>query len=90
MASKLSQLEFDSQKRISSCLLESRVIAWSVRDLIPANVPVKNSLKLAGKRLIHNIPRLMFPKHNELVRKEISNILEVGIIFWCHPLGSLQ
>ena len=69
--------EADVLKRIVS---SSGTVAWSIKDLRPADVPVRHHFDLTDNTPIHHRARRLAPKHNDYVRKEIDDMLEAGII----------
>lgn len=80
LASKVFHLDKISQRRICECLLKEDVIPWSVKDLMPAVMPVTSFFEINDNKRIHNRPSHMAPRQNELSRKEIDDMLKAGII----------
>ena len=91
LSQKVKHLDEMMQTEVLSMLNESHCIAWSLRDLSPADVPVKHHFELNDNAPIHHRSRRMAPKHNEFIRKELDNLLDAGIIVpvssaWSFPV----
>lgn len=68
------------QRDISDALRDAAVVAWSMEELRPASVPITNGFELKDATLIYHQARRIAPKHYEIVRNEIENMLRAGII----------
>lgn len=91
LASKVSYLGVGSSKTFCQYILESYIIVWSTKDLSPAEVPVRHFSELTNESPILNRLRSMAPKRNEIVRKEIIDMLEARIVVpassaWSFPV----
>lgn len=64
LASNVSHLDVSSQESVCQYLLDTEVIAWSTKDLRPAEVPVKHCFELTDGDPIYSRPRRMPPEHN--------------------------
>ena len=56
------------------------IAAWSLDDLRPADVPVTHSFELKDPSPNRHASRRLPPRHNGVVRQELDNMLEAGII----------
>ena len=88
---KVSHLNEESGDRISGILRDNNIVAWSLQDLCPADVPVRHYFELTDYTPIHHRAHRLAPKHNEFVRKELDNLLDAGIIVpassaWSFPI----
>ena len=77
---KLRHLAFKTMESILSSIQNSGIVAWSLDDLRPADVPVSHSFELEDPRPITHTARRLPPRHNEMVREELRQMLEAGII----------
>lgn len=77
---KLTHLESEEAIKISRTMLQTNVIASSLLDLGPADVPVQHEFELTDDRPIYHTARRMAPKHNEIVRKELDGMLKAKIV----------
>lgn len=53
---------------------------WGIQDLELASVPVVHPFELMGDTPTHSRARRMPPKHNCVLKKELNELLEAGII----------
>ena len=88
---KFSHLPMNKQAIFKDSITSSKTIAWSMKDLRPADVPVRHHFELTDDTSIHHRARRLAPKHNSIVRKEIDDMLEAGIIVpassaWSFPV----
>ena len=77
---KVSHLDEKIQGLIIDLLKSTTNIAWSLRDLCPADVPVKHHFELSDNNPLYHRARRMSPRHNDFIRKELDNLLDAGII----------
>lgn len=77
---KLSHLPAREAAEILDALMTSKVVASSLNDLGPVNVPVEHSFQLTDNNPVYHRGRRMAPKHNELVRDELQKMLRAGIV----------
>ena len=88
---KLRHLAFENREGIVSSMQNSGIVAWSLDDLRPADVPVSHSFELEDPRPITHTIRRLPPRHNEVVHEELRKMLEAGIITpsisaWSFPI----
>ena len=77
---KLAHLDSDIQNVIETAMMENSIVAISLDDLRPAEVPIKHHFELEEKNPIYHSAMRMAPLHNNIVRKELDKMLEGGII----------
>ena len=77
---KVVHLPTSMQETIVENLEESGVVARSLDDLRPSDVPIQHEFELTDSSPIHFSPRRLPPRHSMLVRREIDKMLEAGII----------
>lgn len=77
---KVSHLPDYVARELLSTLQELEIVAWSLDDLRPANVPVRHAFDLTSDVPIHSRARRLPPKHNDMIRDEIYKMLWAGII----------
>lgn len=77
---KLAHLPKGNAEHLTKILSGSGIIAASLHDLRPANVPVRHSFELKNDEPIYSGGRRLPPKHNKIVKEEIDRMLEAGIV----------
>ena len=77
---KLANLDGDTQNTIDTEMMEKSIVATSLEDLRPAEVPIKHCFELDGTNPIYYSARRLAPLHIDIVRKELYKMLEAGII----------
>lgn len=85
---KLSLLDEFSQQTLFALFQTWNIVAWPLRDLSPAHVPVKHFLELTDSLPTHQRPHRMASKHNGIIRKELDDLLDAGIIVLASPTWS--
>lgn len=80
LTEKLLHLWSEDATEIREILNEPNVVAASLHDLGPADVPIQHSFELTNDQSIFHVARRMAPKHNELVQKKFRITLKVGIV----------
>lgn len=75
---KWSHFKTEVSDEILKTLNRKNVVAFSLHDLGPADVPVQHSFTLTGEQPIHYAARRMDPKHNQLLREKMDKKLRVG------------
>ena len=80
LAAKLAHLPGKTQEEISHALRESNVVAWSLHELRPCDVPVSHSFELETETPIHSSIRRLPSRHATVVREELDKMLKAGII----------
>lgn len=61
-------------------MIKANVVAQSIHELRPKNVPFRHSFELTDESPIFHQPSKMAPQHNVIVQKGIDVMLEAGII----------
>ena len=89
---KVCHLAFKTRESIVSSIQKSGIVALTLDDLRPADVPVSHSFELEHPRSITHTARRLPPRHNEVVREELRKMLEAGIITpsvsaWSFPIA---
>ena len=77
---KVVDLPTNMKEKIVEKLEESGLVARILEDLRPSDVPIQHGFELMDSSPIHFSPRRLPPRHSMLVRREIDNMLEAGII----------
>ena len=77
---KLAHLDNEAQRIIETALIDKSIVATSLDDLRPTEVPIKHHFELDDTNPIYHSARRMAPLHNKIVRKELDKMLEAGII----------
>lgn len=85
LSCKFKRMELMDQRALVRDLKDTDVTAWDIQDLEPAHVSMVHSFQLIDDPLIHSRVRDMAPNHNDVLKKEVNTLLEVGIIT---PAGS--
>lgn len=62
------------------------VVAWTLKDRTPANVPYRNSFELNAFRSISYTVRIMHANHDQIIKKKVEKMLWAQII---KPVRSL-
>ena len=60
--------------------MDNSIVATSLDDLRPDEVPIKHHFELDNTNPIYHSARGMAPLYNAIVRKELDKVLEAGII----------
>ena len=71
----------DSQNIIETAMMEKSVVATSLDDPLPAEVPIKNHFELDDTNLIYRSPMRTAPLHNYIVCKEPDKMLEAAMVW---------
>lgn len=77
---RLAHLLKDAQDILGNALLQKYVVASSLEDLRPAEVPHEHYFELDYSNPIYHSARRISPLHNEFARKELDKMLDTGII----------
>ena len=77
---RLAHLDNEAKSVIETALMDKSIVATSLDDLRPAEVPIKHHFELGNTIPIYHSARRMAPLHNAIVRKELDKMLEAGII----------
>lgn len=77
---KFLHLPEEVGRKILSILQESGIFSWSLEDLRPADLPVRHSFELSTHVPIHCRSSLLPPRHNDMIRSELDNMLKAAII----------
>lgn len=88
---KLDHLPVETRDFITDLFVEQGVVALSLRDLCPSNVPFRHQFELNDSEPVYHSARRMAPKHNSVVQKEIEATLSAGIVTpassaWSFPI----
>ena len=77
---KFAHLGSDTQHVIETAMMEKSIVATSLDDLRPAEVPIKHHFELDDTNPIYHSARKMALLHNDIVHKALDKRLEAGII----------
>lgn len=80
VSSRVRHLEINTSEEIVCPLFEHDIIAWDILDLGPADVPIFHSFQLMNQEPIFHRPRRQPLKWNEVIKENVDNMLEGGII----------
>lgn len=72
---KLIHINRKKRRELKKMLLGKRMIALSVHDLRPSEVPVEHDFELKNDEPIYHKIRRMSTKHNTKVKEEIEKML---------------
>lgn len=78
--SKLAHLSQKNRDAITYLIVRQNVIALSLQDLSPADVPYSLQLELTDEKPVNHIARRLSPKHNDIVQKELKEMLKARMI----------
>lgn len=70
----------EARESIISFKEDSRIAAWSLDDLRPADVPATHPLELEDSNPIAHASRRLPPRHNRVVREELDKMLKTNIM----------
>lgn len=77
---RVDHLPVRVQEQIEALFIKKGVVATSLRDLCPADVPFKRNFEISDETPVYHSACRMTPKHNEVVQREVESMLKAGII----------
>lgn len=77
---KVSHLILRIRRKLKRILLAKSLIACSMNDVRPSQVPTKYSFELNNNEEVYHKPRHMSPKHNIVVKAKVELMLRAGVI----------
>lgn len=80
IVTKLTHLDRNIRRELSKMLLEKVLIALSLDDMRPPEVPVEHDFEMKNDQPIYHKSRRISPKHNTIVKEEIENMFRAGVV----------
>ena len=86
----LKHLNRATRRAVKRLLVKRGLIAQSLNDLRPSQVPVQHAFELKDKTPIYHKARRMSPRHNLIVREELDKMWRQGLSNQSRPHGPFQ
>lgn len=75
---KLGHLLEENRDDITDLIVSQNIVALSLRGLRPADVPYRHHFELTDERPVYPSPQRLAQNHNNVVQKELKEMLEDG------------